>query len=86
MQVEFTLEAEKEYQKMKGQLQDFFDKHIEKLANMPPRRHMRFGLPYHVEDVTRQARLIYRLQDERLYVTHCFSSHKEYESWFRSFK
>jgi len=53
---------------------------------MPPRRHLRFGIPYHVEDVTKQARLVYDIRKDTLYVVHCFATHKEYEKWYKSFK
>lgn len=64
---------------------DFFLKHINKIAVMPPRRHMKYGIPYHVEEVG-QGRLIYDMEDEVLTVIRCFSTHKEYEKWFRSYK
>ncbi|MFH0973980.1 MAG: hypothetical protein V1817_04315 [Candidatus Micrarchaeota archaeon] len=67
-------------------LQKLFVNHAEKLLNMPPRRHLRFGLPFNVEDVTKQARMIYRADGETLSVLRCFASHKDYERWFKSFK
>jgi len=53
---------------------------------MPPRRHLRFGLPFNVEDVTKQARLVYEIEEDNFYVLHCFATHKEYEKWFNSYK
>lgn len=47
---------------------------------------MKFGVPYHVEDVTRQARLIYEFYGDTLYVIRCFGNHKDYEKWYMSFK
>jgi len=64
----------------------FFKLHIEKLAQMPPRRHLKFGIPYHVEDVTKQARLIYEIEGSTIYVVRCFTKHKDYEKWYNSYK
>lgn len=63
-----------------------FRKHLEKLARMPPRRHLKFGLPYDVEDVSKQARLIYHVENEALHVIRCFATHKDYEKWYKSYK
>lgn len=63
-----------------------FVSHIEKVARMPPRRHLRFGLPVYVENVTKQARLIYRIESDKLHILRCFQTHKEYEKWYNSFR
>jgi mRNA-degrading endonuclease RelE of RelBE toxin-antitoxin system len=86
MEVIFSENAEKELDDIDSQLRTLFLKHAEKIKHMPPRRHLRFGLPYNVEDVTKQARLVYYIEEEKLYVLHCFKNHKEYERWYKSFK
>ncbi|MFA6330351.1 MAG: hypothetical protein WCX64_06785 [Candidatus Micrarchaeia archaeon] len=86
MQVEFKPAAAKEFLALDRQLQVYFKSHLEKLSAMPPRRHLRFGLPHHVEDVTRQARLVFDIEGDVLSVVHCFATHKEYEKWYKSFK
>jgi len=53
---------------------------------MPPRRHMRFGLPFNVVNVTDQARLIYYVEVETLFVLRCFDKHKDYEKWYKTFQ
>ena len=69
------------------QLQIFFKKHIDKLQKMPPRKkYMKYGLPFHKEDVTKQARLVYDISEDTLYVIRCFATHKEYEKWYLSYK
>jgi hypothetical protein len=40
----------------------------------------------HVEKVTKQARIIYDIKEDRTYILHCFTSHKEYEHWYSSYK
>jgi len=86
MQVIVSEDAEKELDDMDTTLRKYFVKHIEKVSSMPPRRHLRFGLPFNVEDVTRQARLIYQVKDGVLCILRCFATHKEYERWYLSFK
>jgi mRNA-degrading endonuclease RelE of RelBE toxin-antitoxin system len=67
-------------------LETIFLKHFDKIKSMPPRRHMKHGIPFHVENVTAQARIIYYVEEEKIVVTHCFSDHKSYEKWFRSYR
>ena len=77
--------AKEDLKKMDGQLKDFFSKHMEKIALMPPRRHLQQGLPFFVENVTKQARLAYRIESGNLYIVRCFALHKDYEKWYKSF-
>ena len=86
MEAIFTEQGRKDFLALEKSLQKFFQDHINKLAAMPPRRHMKFGVPYHVEDVTRQARLVYEIEGETMFITHCFATHKEYEKWYNSFR
>ncbi len=86
MEIVFSENAEKELDGMDEQLRALFIKHAEKIMNVPPRRHMRFGLPYNVENVTKQARMVYNIQEEIVYILRCFKIHKEYEKWYKSFK
>ena len=86
MKLEFSEKAEKELDAIDKSLRELFIKHAEKISAMPPRRHMRFGLPFNVEEVTRQARIVYNIEEETCYILHCFATHKEYERWYNSFK
>lgn len=75
--------AEAAFAKMDVKQQDLFIKHFEKLERMPPRRHLKYGIPYHVEEVG-QGRIIYDIRGEDIIVTRCFATHKEYERWYHS--
>ncbi|RLG19075.1 hypothetical protein DRN67_03580 [Candidatus Micrarchaeota archaeon] len=86
MEVVFSHHAEADFLSLEKQLQKHIKKHLEKLSKMPPRRHMKHGLPWFVEKITKQARLVYRLENECLHVLRCFATHKEYERWYLSFK
>lgn len=88
MEVVFSPKAEKELEVMDRSIALMFIAHTEKLKKMPPRRHMRFGLPFNVESVTKQARMVYDIDHSgnTLTVMHCFQTHKEYERWYNSFK
>ena len=86
MEVKILETAEKELEKISNPLNKQFGKHIEKIASKEENRHLRHGLPYFVENVTKQARIIYYIEEENIYVMHCFATHKEYERWYKSFK
>ena len=86
MKISINACAKADLGKMDKSLQIRFFKHFRKLLNMPPRRHMQHGVPFFVEDVTKQARLVYNIENDTLYVIRCFAIHKEYEKWFGSFR
>ncbi len=86
MKILFAQKAEKELDDADTGLRKLFIEHAEKVASMPPRRHLRFGLPFNVEEVTRQARIVYNIERDTCYILHCFKTHKEYERWYKSFK
>lgn len=86
MKAVFSEKAEKELDGTDSGLRKLFIKHAEKIASMPPKRHLRFGLPFNVEEVTRQARIVYGIEEDACYILHCFKTHKEYERWYKSFK
>jgi len=85
MKTGFSEKAEKELDEMDKSLRELFIKHAEKIVSMLPKRHMRFGLPFNVEEVTRQARMVYSMEEETCCILHCFKNHKEYERWYKQF-
>ena len=87
MKARLSEKAKEELKQIDKTLQTYFIKHMEKLERMPPRRHMKHGLPQ-VEDVTESARMPYEVDEsaETIWILHCFATHKEYEKWFRSYK
>jgi hypothetical protein len=86
MKVIFHEDALKDLQSFDKTLKQHFAAHVEKLSKMPPRRHMKFGLPFHVENIMRQARLIYNERGDCIYIIRCFGAHKDYERWYNSFE
>jgi len=86
MDLVFSDAAKKELKDLPQDLKTIFLKHLNKIQHMPPRRHMKHGIPHHVEKVTKQARLIYNVEEDKLYILHCFKNHKEYERWYKSYK
>ncbi|MBS3060025.1 MAG: hypothetical protein J4432_00770 [DPANN group archaeon] len=86
MEIEFSELALKQLGNMDKHLQTLFYKHAEKLQNLPPRRHMKFGMPFNVEEVTKQARMLYDIEENTMYITRCFATHKDYEKFFTSYK
>ncbi|MFH1391318.1 MAG: hypothetical protein ABIH20_03345 [Candidatus Diapherotrites archaeon] len=86
MKIYYTKNALSDLEKIDNSLRQQFIKHAEKIFKSPFKRHLKHGMPYFVEEVTKQARLIYNFEEETLYIIRCFKNHKEYEKWFKSFK
>jgi len=86
MEIVFSENAEKELGKIDSELRKMFIKHSEKMLACPPKRHLRFGLPFTVENITKQARMVFNIEDEKIFILHCFKTHKEYEKWYNSFR
>jgi hypothetical protein len=86
MELIFSDSAKKEIEKLEQELKSIFIKHLERMQSPPSRKHLKYGIPCHVEMVTRQARIVFDIRGERIYTLHCFASHKEYERWYKSFK
>ncbi len=86
MEIVFAASAVKEFERLPRDLQILFLSHFEKIQSLPPRRHLKYGIPYHVENVTRQARIIYEIREKILYILHCFEDHKDYEQWYNSYR
>lgn len=85
MEVVYSEHATKALFKMSRVQQIEFLGHVEKMMEMPPRKHLRFGHPYNVEKVG-QGRIVYQIEDEVMFITRCFATHKEYEKWYKSLK
>lgn len=58
----FSDNAEVELDAMDNPLRKLFLKHLDKILQNPSARHMRFGLPFNVEETTRQARMVYQIE------------------------
>ena len=86
MTIHVSRKAEKELDNMTEDLRVLFMKHLRKIQSMPPRRHMKHGIPYHTREVTKQARVVYQTQSQDIYIIRCFKNHKEYECWYKSYK
>lgn len=86
MELVFSDSAKKEISGMPHDMRALFLVHLEKIYSRPPRKHMKYSIPCHVEKVNRQARIIYDTSEDRIIVLHCFASHKEYEHWYSSYK
>lgn len=85
MNVVFQEEARKDLKKMDGYERQFFHDQVKKLAELPPRRHLKYGVPVHVDNVG-QGRIIYQIENETLYILRFFTDHKDYEKWYKSLK
>ena len=86
MELVFSDSARKELAEMQQDMKSVFLMHLLKIQSRPPCKHMQHGIPCHVENVTKQAKIIYEVCEDRTYILHCFTSHKEYEHWSSSYK
>jgi len=86
MELVFSDSAKRELENLPPELIALFIKHLEKMQDKAPGKHMRHGIPCHVEKVTKQARIIFNIESGYIYILHCFGSHKEYERWYSSYK
>jgi mRNA-degrading endonuclease RelE of RelBE toxin-antitoxin system len=86
MKILFSPKAESQLDSIDKGLRKLFFKHAEKVSELPPKRHLRFGLPFYVEEVTKQARMVYNFEKNIYIILFCFATHKEYERWYKSFK
>lgn len=82
----FSYTARKELMDLEQELKSQFIRHLEKTQEAPPRKHMKYGIPCHVEKVTKQARIVYNIEGTQIYILHFFANHKEYERWYKSYK
>ena len=86
METIFSKKAQKDIDAIDTSLREMFFSHAEKILKNPGQRHVCFGLPFYVEEVTRQARLVYNQEGSNIYIVRCFATHKEYEKWYKSYK
>ena len=86
MELVFSESAKIELENLSYDLKRVFLLHLEKIQYRPPRKHLKHGIPCHVEKVTKQARIFYDIREDRIYILHCFDTHKEYEQWYNSYK
>ena len=86
MKLTYSEHALSDLEKMDNSTRKQFINHVEKILESSHQRHMRFGLPFYVEEVTRQARLVYNFEAGELFIVRCFATHKEYEKWYKSYK
>lgn len=90
MKIIFSEKAQKELEAFDKTICVLFLEHAKKISTMPKSRHLRFGVPFNVENVTKQARIVFQKEEENgeetLTILHCFSTHKEYERWYKSYR
>jgi mRNA-degrading endonuclease RelE of RelBE toxin-antitoxin system len=83
MKVNIGEEARRDLKKMEHVQLLLFGKHIDKIANVSPGRHLKHGILFYVEEVG-QGRIVYQVVNDTIFVLRCFASHKEYEKWYKS--
>lgn len=79
-------EAKKDLKKMDENQKKNFLLHFRKLVNFTPGKHLKHGLPFFVEKVTKQNRFAFDVNENIIQIVRCFKTHKEYEDWYKSYK
>ena len=77
-----TPDAQEEFARLDNSLKLIFAKHLKKFERLPPRRFLKTGLPYAIENVG-QGRAVCKCEERTVTVLHIFPTHKEYEQWYR---
>ncbi len=85
MEVELLEQAKNDLNEMDSSVYENFSKHLRKIAETPFQRHLKHGLSFYVEEVG-QGRIIYTIENDTIFVERCFTKHKDYENWYRSYK
>ena len=88
MQVIFDEDARRDLKKMDQSERVLFHKHVKKLIEIGPRRHFGYGIDAYKENVGADGRMPFTWDDaeETLRILRCFTDHKEYEKWYKSYK
>jgi mRNA-degrading endonuclease RelE of RelBE toxin-antitoxin system len=84
MEVELLEQAKKDLSEMDNSAYVIFKKHLKKIADLLYQRHLKHGMPFYVEEVG-QGRIIFRIEEDVIYIIRCFRTHKDYEKWYRSY-
>ena len=78
--------ALRDLKKQDRKLQKQFLDHSEKMKIHPSKKHFKFGVPFFVEKITKQARFIFNIENDTIYILRCFKTHKEYEDYYKRFR
>ena len=84
MPVVFSDYAIDDLKKLDGTVKRIFIRAAETLGDLPPRRHLRHGLPFLIKEVG-QGRIVYDVENGDIQILRCFSTHAKYEKWYKSY-
>jgi hypothetical protein len=65
-----------------------FYRHVKKLVETEPHRHFGYGIDAYKENVGANCRMMFAWDDDEdtLRILRCFTDHKDYEKWYKSYK
>jgi len=79
----FSPAADKEFAGLDGSVKLIFAKHIKKLEIHLPQHYLQSGERYAIEEIG-QGRIVCQVNGDAITLLHMFTTHKEYEKWYRS--
>ena len=80
--INFSDDARKEFAALDKSIKPAFAKHIIKIEANEPRKHFSGSSCYIIEKAG-QGRIVCQEKGDGLLIAHVFSTHKEYERWYR---
>ncbi|VVB65979.1 Uncharacterised protein [Candidatus Gugararchaeum adminiculabundum] len=83
-EISFSEDALGEFEELDGSVKKVFAKHIKKISNNPPKKFLGGGSGIAVEWVG-QGKIACRVNESEneIRILHIFTTHKEYEAWYR---
>lgn len=80
MQVIISNDAYKDIGKFASDLKKQIYSHFIKISQEGlSRKHLHYGLPYFVDKIGYFGRIVYDIQDNKIFIIRIFNDHKEYE-------
>jgi len=83
--INFSDDARREFAALDSSIKPVFAKHIVKIEANAPRKHFIGSSGYIIEKVG-QGRIVCQDKGNEILIAHVFSTHKEYEKWYRGQK
>ncbi|HRS42529.1 MAG TPA: hypothetical protein P5530_01470 [Candidatus Diapherotrites archaeon] len=84
MQLLVSDKAYKDIEKFSSDLKKQIYNHFLKISQEDiSRKHLHYGLPYFVEKIGYSCRIIYDIQDNKIFIIRIFDDHKNYEKWYK---
>jgi len=88
MEVIFDEDARRDLKKMDHNERILIYQRVKKILEIGPRRHFEHGIDVYKENVGVDGRMpfLWDENESKLRIMRCFTDHKAYEKWYKSYK